>query len=124
MSSSTRRAALNALAQVFEKVAPGLDVTADQLEIGKGTIQVKGNPDRSLTWRKAAARIGPTPITASGKNPGPGKLNDSGVGGVQMADVSVDVETGIVKTKPTRSRPGLWSHHRSEDGRKSGLSVP
>ena len=97
VSSSTRRAALNALAQVFEKVAPGLDATADQLEIGKGTIQVKGNPDRSLTWRKAAARIGPTPITASGKNPGPGKLNDSGVGGVQMADVSVDVETGIVK---------------------------
>ena len=97
VSSSTRRAALNALAQVFEKVALGLDATADQLEIGKGTIQVKGNPDRSLTWRKAAARIGPTPITASGKNPGPGKLNDSGVGGVQMADVSVDVETGIVK---------------------------
>ncbi len=97
VSSSTRRAALNALAQVFEKVAPGLDVPADQLEIGNGTIQVKGNPDRSLSWRKAAARIGPTPITASGKNPGPGKLNDSGVGGVQMADVSVDVETGIVK---------------------------
>ena len=96
VSSSTRRAALNALAQVFEKVAPGLDAPADQLEIGNGTIQVKGNPDRNLSWRKAAARIGPTPITASGKNPGPGKLNDSGVGGVQMADVSVDVETGVV----------------------------
>src|SRR5207302_3220987 len=27
----------------------------------------------------------------------PGKLNDSGVGGAMMADVSVDTETGIVK---------------------------
>ncbi|MDA2923621.1 molybdopterin-dependent oxidoreductase, partial [Acidobacteria bacterium AH-259-L09] len=33
----------------------------------------------------------------TGANPGAGKLNDSGVGGVQMADVSVDVETGLVK---------------------------
>jgi xanthine dehydrogenase YagR molybdenum-binding subunit len=32
-----------------------------------------------------------------GKNPGPGALTSSGVGGVQMADVSVDVETGVVK---------------------------
>jgi xanthine dehydrogenase YagR molybdenum-binding subunit len=37
------------------------------------------------------------PITVRGKNPGPGTLISSGVGGVQMADVSVDVETGVVK---------------------------
>ena len=37
------------------------------------------------------------PISVTNKNPGPGQLTDSGVGGVQMADVSVDVETGIVK---------------------------
>jgi xanthine dehydrogenase YagR molybdenum-binding subunit len=32
-----------------------------------------------------------------GKNPGPGDLISSGVGGAVMADVSVDTETGIVK---------------------------
>ena len=32
-----------------------------------------------------------------GRNPGPGSLNNSGVGGIQMAEVSVDTETGIVK---------------------------
>jgi xanthine dehydrogenase YagR molybdenum-binding subunit len=37
------------------------------------------------------------PLTVRGKNPGPGSLTNSGVGGVQMADVSVDVETGVVK---------------------------
>ena len=41
--------------------------------------------------------MGGTPITAAGANPGAGKLNDSGVGGVQFADVSVDVETVVVK---------------------------
>jgi xanthine dehydrogenase YagR molybdenum-binding subunit len=37
------------------------------------------------------------PLTVRGKNPGPGNLTNSGVGGVQMADVSVDTETGVVK---------------------------
>src|SRR5579864_5648429 len=37
------------------------------------------------------------PLSVTGKNPGPGNLISSGVGGVQMADVSVDTETGIVK---------------------------
>jgi len=33
----------------------------------------------------------------TGKNPGPCSLGSSGVGGVEMADVNVDTETGIVK---------------------------
>ncbi len=40
------------------------------------------------------------PITVQGKNPNkeePPDLTNSGVGGVQMADVSVDIETGIVR---------------------------
>ena len=40
--------------------------------------------------------MGAVPLTAHGANPGPGNLNSSGVGGVQMADVSVDIETGVV----------------------------
>jgi xanthine dehydrogenase YagR molybdenum-binding subunit len=35
-------------------------------------------------------------MTTHGANPGPGDLNASGVGGVQMAEVSVDAETGVV----------------------------
>ena len=44
-----------------------------------------------------APRLGTQPIQALGKNPGPGDLISSGVGGAVMADVSVDIETGIVK---------------------------
>jgi len=62
-----------------------------------GRIQVKGDPDKSLTWKQACGKLGVNPILVTGKNPGPCSLTDSGVGGVQIADVSVDIETGIVK---------------------------
>ena len=97
VSSSTRRGSTDALEQLFAKVAPALGAPAEELEAVGGRIQVKGNPAKSLTWNLACAKMGLTPITARGQNPGPGKLSDSGVGGVQMADVSVDIETGVVK---------------------------
>jgi len=97
VSASTRRAAQLALEQLLVKVAPDLGVPPEQLEAEKGTIRVKGNPTKSMPWKQAAARVGMTPLTAKGANPGAGKLIDQGVGGIQMAEVSVDTETGIVK---------------------------
>lgn len=97
VSSSTRRAAQTALEQIFEKVAPELETTPDQLVARNGRIEVAGVPGKSLSWKQATGLLGVTPLAVSGANPGPGKLIDSGVGGIQMADVSVDVETGVVK---------------------------
>jgi xanthine dehydrogenase YagR molybdenum-binding subunit len=97
VTAATRRAAVDARDQLFERIAPHLDATPESLAARDGKVFVADDPSRSLTWAQAAARLGVTPITTAGKNPGPGKLTDSGVGGVQMADVSVDTETGIVK---------------------------
>jgi xanthine dehydrogenase YagR molybdenum-binding subunit len=97
ISSSTRRAAIDALNMLFEKVAPTLGTTADKLEAANGKIQVVGDASKSMTWKQACAKLGVTPITARGKNPGKETLATAGVGGVQMADVSVDIETGVVK---------------------------
>jgi xanthine dehydrogenase YagR molybdenum-binding subunit len=97
ISASTRRGSLDALDRLFEKVAPSLDAQPADLEAVDGFIRVKSDPRRRLPWKQAAAKIGATPLTVRGKNPGPGSLTSQGVGGVQMADVSVDVETGIVK---------------------------
>jgi len=96
VSSASRRAAQLALEQLYAKVAPELDTEPDQLEVSNGRIRVKDDPSRFLTWKRATSLLGVNPITVRGANPGPGKLIDSGVGGIQMADVSVDVETGIV----------------------------
>jgi xanthine dehydrogenase YagR molybdenum-binding subunit len=103
VSSSTRKSTLNALDKLFEVVAPALGAPADQLEAVGGKIQVKGNPAKSLTWRAACQKLGVKTISEMGDNnpktaPKEG-LNTGGVGGVQIADVEVDVETGIVKLK-------------------------
>jgi xanthine dehydrogenase YagR molybdenum-binding subunit len=97
VSAATRRGALDALDLLFAKAAPALDAKPEDLEAVGGTIRVKSNPSRSITWAQACAKLGGMPITARGKHQGPGNLTNQGVGGVQMADVSVDVETGVVK---------------------------
>ncbi len=100
VSSSTRRAAVQALNQMFAKVAPSLNAKPEELAAKDGKIFVATAPDRSLTWKQACAKLGAMPLTVRGRNPDkehPPDLTNSGVGGVQMADVSVDTETGIVR---------------------------
>jgi xanthine dehydrogenase YagR molybdenum-binding subunit len=104
VSAAARRAAVNALRMVFAKAAPALGTTPDLLEAADGSIRVQGEPTRALTWRQAAALFGRAPVTATGGNPAPPdsgepELTGSGVGGVQMAEVDVDRETGVVKIR-------------------------
>jgi xanthine dehydrogenase YagR molybdenum-binding subunit len=101
VSSSTRRAAVDARDQLFAKVAAALNAQPGDLEAVDGAIRVKSAPSRRMRWKDACARLGTQPIQVVGQNPGPGDLISSGVGGVVMADVSVDAETGIVKMNKT-----------------------
>jgi xanthine dehydrogenase YagR molybdenum-binding subunit len=67
-----------------------------------GTVRVKGDSSKSLSWKEACSKLGAMPLTVRGKNPDrskPPDLTNSGVGGVQMAEVEVDTETGIVKVR-------------------------
>jgi xanthine dehydrogenase YagR molybdenum-binding subunit len=93
MGSAARRAAVDALNALFAKIAPSLGVQANVLKASGGMI-VGGNT--TVSWKQACSMLGALPMTTHGANPGPGDLNSSGVGGVQMAEVSVDVETGVV----------------------------
>jgi len=97
VSASTRRGSVDALDQLLAVVAPSLGVPADQLVSVDGHIQAKGDASKKLTWKEACAKLQVKTIQTTGKNPGQCKLGDSGVGGVQIADVSVDTETGLVK---------------------------
>jgi xanthine dehydrogenase YagR molybdenum-binding subunit len=102
VSSSARRAAVDARDQLFAKVAPALKVEPGELEVVNGAVRVKSDHSRAMEWKQACAKIGAMPITARGANPDrtkPPDLTNSGVGGVQMAEVSVDTETGIVKVE-------------------------
>jgi len=60
---------------------------------------VKGDPKRSLSWKETCTLIGmrPLEVTASFKRGTPSPLSNQTVGGVQMAHVTVDKETGVIK---------------------------
>src|SRR6185437_10208667 len=95
VSTSTRMAATNALNELLAKVAPSLGTSPDKLEAWQGKIQVIGDPSKSIPWKQACAKLGASPVTGTGRtNPA---LMSSGVGGVQMSEVEVDTETGIVR---------------------------
>ena len=78
-----------------------LQVQPADLIAANGSISVKGTPGKSLTWKAACQKLGVKTISETGvNNPQTSVkegLNDQGVGGVQIADVSVDIETGVVK---------------------------
>jgi xanthine dehydrogenase YagR molybdenum-binding subunit len=97
VSSATLRAAVDARDQLFAKVAPALNAQPSELEAVDSRVRVSGSPNRSLSWKEACSKLGTQTLLTHGANPGEGDLINSGVGGVQMADVSVDTETGIVK---------------------------
>jgi len=99
VSASTRKSSVNALEKLFVAVAPAFGVPPGQLSAVDGRIQVKDDPAKSMPWQDACRKLGSSKISEMGENNPrqPGGLMSSGVGGVQMADVSVDTETGIVK---------------------------
>jgi xanthine dehydrogenase YagR molybdenum-binding subunit len=79
-------------------VASELGAGVDEIEAKGGFLRVKGQSGKRLAWKDACRKLGSRTIAEMGQQPmrDGGKLNDAGVGGVQMADVSVDTETGIV----------------------------
>jgi len=101
VSSSTRKASMNALAKLYEAVAPGLGAQPEELEAVDSHVRVKGSPNKSLTWQAACRKLGTTQIAEMGENvrrtAQSEGLNTGGASGVQIADVNVDTETGIVK---------------------------
>jgi xanthine dehydrogenase YagR molybdenum-binding subunit len=102
VTGSHRKAAQEALARLFELVAPKLDAKPEDLEAAGGAIRVKSKADKSIPWKQACSMIGMKPLEITARHNGGDrgqKLTGSGVGGVQMAHVAVDKETGVVKMK-------------------------
>jgi xanthine dehydrogenase YagR molybdenum-binding subunit len=99
VSASTRRGSVDARDELFAVVAPTLGAPPAELIAVDGHIQAKGDASKKLTWKQACAKLQVRTIQATGKNPDAAKCNlgSSGVGGAQIADVSVDTETGRVR---------------------------
>jgi len=91
-------AALNAASaardSLFEKLAERLKAKKEDLTIEPGKVVDKAN-NKSWSWREACARLGMDTISGLGK--WTSGLSNNGVGGVQIAEVLVDTDTGVVR---------------------------
>ncbi len=95
VSGPNRRASLEALWKIFDLVAAKYNVSADSLTAKDAKIW---SGDKEVcTWKQAASLVGPMGLEVKGEGPKNDGLTDQRVGGVQMADVSVDTETGVIR---------------------------
>ncbi|HJT77863.1 MAG TPA: molybdopterin cofactor-binding domain-containing protein, partial [Gemmataceae bacterium] len=93
-SPAVLNAASAARDALFKAIAPRLSAKAENLSIEPGKIMDKAN-DKSWSWKEACARLGMDRVKETG-NWTEG-LSNNGVGGVQIAEVAVDTETGVVR---------------------------
>jgi xanthine dehydrogenase YagR molybdenum-binding subunit len=99
-SPAALNAAVAARNALFKAIAPRLNAKADELAIEPGRIVNRGNNrgnGSGWSWKEACARLGMDKVKETG-NWTEG-LSGNGVGGVQMAEVAVDTETGVVRCK-------------------------
>jgi xanthine dehydrogenase YagR molybdenum-binding subunit len=94
MAPPTFNAARMARDELFQKIAPALKCEPADLSLADGMVLVKGTP--TLSWKDACRKLGMMPISVVGKYK-PDFTLSPGVAGCQFADVSVDIETGVVK---------------------------
>src|SRR5437867_361492 len=93
VTPAIRVTSVDALEALFAKVAPSLGVEPTEPVAEGGRIHGKGNTSKGLAWKDACKLIGTEPISVNGRwQQG---LSGSGTSGVQFAEATVDVETGV-----------------------------
>lgn len=95
VTGPNRRAAIAALGKLFDVVAEKHKVKGESLKAKDGKIWSDGK--EVCSWKDACALLGMMGIETQGEGPKNDGLTGVQVGGVQMADVSVDTETGVVR---------------------------
>jgi len=97
------RGATGARDDLFAKVAPRIGADPADLTIEPGKV-VDAKAGKSWTWKEFCARLGMDEVRIRGDWSGPlsnqpdnANVSSGQVGGVQVAEVVVDTETGVVK---------------------------
>lgn len=98
MAPVTRNAAYKAKQALFEHVAPALGAQPADLEMADGKVFVRSDPAKSLSFKSAAAKIKGEQVSGHAVR-GSDYTGGPGPGGVQFAEVTVDVETGVIKVE-------------------------
>lgn len=95
VAGPVRRASQTALWKIYDYVATKYNVSVDGLSVKDSQVWSDGKA--ICTWKQAAGLIGPMALEVTGEGPKDDGLTSDQVGGVQMAEVAVDTETGVVR---------------------------
>jgi xanthine dehydrogenase YagR molybdenum-binding subunit len=110
ITPAARGAAYRARKKLLAEVAPALGGSPDALVMKDGKVSLRSDPAKSLTFRAAAARLRTEQVSGTASRAddyggfesargGSGRIGIGGYGGVQFAEVAVDVETGIIRVE-------------------------
>jgi xanthine dehydrogenase YagR molybdenum-binding subunit len=80
---------------MFKRIAPAVQAADEELQLKNGQLYVKGEP--IMGWKEACRKLGMASISETGS--AVEGLASVGVGGCQFAEVTVDIETGVVRVK-------------------------
>lgn len=94
VSTAVAVASFKAREELFKLAARELGADPKDCQARAGRIFAGS---KSLTWKQACTLMGQTPISTQGRQDEAPNLSSQGVGGVQFADVTVDIETGVVR---------------------------
>jgi xanthine dehydrogenase YagR molybdenum-binding subunit len=90
-----KTAAMAVKQKLFERLAPQLGATVDDLQAADGKIYVVSDRTKTISWKDATSALGMETISFGGH--WDEALRENGAAGVQFAEVEVDTETGEVK---------------------------
>jgi xanthine dehydrogenase YagR molybdenum-binding subunit len=109
LTPAARNAAYRAAREFAARLAPALGVEADAISFADGHVGIQGNPSTWLPFKEAAKKAGIAELSqrAVRNDDYEGymmKLGDfavgkHGIGGVQFAEVTVDIEAGTVRVE-------------------------
>ncbi|MBL8271851.1 xanthine dehydrogenase family protein molybdopterin-binding subunit [Steroidobacter sp.] len=109
MTPAARNAAYAAARDIASRVAPLLNVQADDLVFRRGRIEKRDDPSVFVGFAEALKRAGIDSLThradrrddyeGYARKAGDLHISPHAIGGVQFAEVSVDTETGVVKVE-------------------------
>jgi xanthine dehydrogenase YagR molybdenum-binding subunit len=97
VSPAIRVTAGKALEALAARVAPSIGVEPSQVVASGGRVHAAGDPSKGLAWKDACKLLGTEPVSVNGE--WEAGLSATGTSGVQLAEVTVDVETGITRVK-------------------------
>ncbi|MGC1783125.1 MAG: xanthine dehydrogenase family protein molybdopterin-binding subunit [Acidobacteriaceae bacterium] len=100
LTPAVRDAAWQASQKFLASVAPALNTTPDDLVLTKGEVRSKSGKFHPISFRRAAAKMDTDEVSAQAKRiPDYDKGHYDTYGGVDVAEIEVDTELGLIHVK-------------------------